>query len=522
MTEDTPLYVGVEWLGPYEKKLDPTLASNLAQFGSNGSVAPTGTGNSSTNEYVEALEGVLTTATTMDFTGRQTIVLLTDGTFSGDDREHILSALLGLCLSKAEVYVILCNQDRDNADVQRGFQFWQSHTRAVYDIDAIAGWLPDVARDISGGSLPVGIQTTPNGVRVSGWLTTTDETLLPAVPGDVSSVSAYILNIPLTESRPFYVWRQSFSADAHFLLEEGTNNLFSTGNLSIAPRPSCIPHNEICIRHEGRSVGFYWAEFTRPNVSMQITPSVSINNESASIEVTLDNVLPAWAPCYQVQLTSEGSSDQSDFDTDLRAHLIWTPSAGEPREQGYVSLLTSAEILDREACRLQVVFEPHPVNNHVQASRLDGIPYTHSMEFQFQYAQEAPEVLLCTSKNRSEISLVNSDPTLRDERGQAADGGSLQCPTPQESPLHFGSRECYISQVEYSDAQLSSALVASAQAEPGENHLVTVRVQMYGFLWKPQQCGYQTLIFRWPESSNTHAITWVWEYDNSSWNLWQQ
>lgn len=539
------LYFGVDWFGPHpdEPVLSPTSVSDLVEQGGALSVLPEEEdfGGSLTNECEEALRQVRETESFAQEQAiqEQAIVLLTDGTFAdaASEEEAISHELLPLLQEdEVDVYVVICNDSSEEAE---GRAFWEDRTGVmVYDNDKIEDWLPDLTQELMGGFLPMGSRTTPDSVWRSGWLTTSVRTTtpiaIPEVPGDVYRVTAGIVAIPSSEEEPSFGWRQ-LNGDFNFerLNEWPWPNTYTTYNVPMIPDPPCDPHRELTIRPRVESLGFYWAKFSRFQVSVGITSPISINNEQVDIEFSLEGISSEWAPCYRVEPNAlEGEfGDRERSDNGLKTFITWHPSddsSGEVCAWANILLTHDSDSVHTESFPLRVMLSPLPPDEETEVL---AYPYQAGdtqwqaqfrLDFQFQHLPEGehPDVFLCTLKSQDDIEAANHDQDLRSARGTDDQNCNLECPVPQQPQRTLvgpavGDLHCY--QVSDDDPlPLSHQHHASIRPIDGGYQLI-----MYKFLWEQTHCGYQTIVFRWPESSDTLETTTIWEYSGDNRWTWQ-
>lgn len=358
---------------------------------------------------------------------------------------------------------------------------------------------------------------TSEGVRVSGWLAKDGQTNLGVVaPGDVLTVSASILFLGpnLTGRGVSYLKMSGFQGDSHEL-QRATGwpweNLWAVSEWQ-KPREKCACYEQMVIETSAPSLGYYWVEFARPEVSLSWQPVESTNNATTSITITLS--VPAvgeheqalWSPCYAVSASGEGSmTGTGTFSgSPLTTVLTWHP--GQREELGPRSVTgtlclkmvgkTPPEEIRTWGLPLRIKYSP----TLSKVSRLSHTTEAYSIPVAFLAGSTYPSVDLCTQRTVTELEQIN----VQCDFGRDPQQRDLECPLPVHERSE--SLHCYTIPITQT-VTLSSACVAALRPD-GRGFILEGYQYVFDSSPTTCRCAYHTIIFRWQDSDWIQGASW--------------
>lgn len=452
------------------------------------------------NEYEKALREANEIGKGFD---EHIIILFTDGTFSGGNEEeerlktaYEISRLLPKT-GRAKLFLVICNHN-GLSDSDR--KWWEERANRIYDLKEKVEWLPSLVEEQIGWSL--------SNQNIGGWFTHTREIALPPIPGDAEKVEINMVVIsPVVPFQGQPQYRLAPNGGDYNFMKQTSLNIYSTGGIPLSPIGNCDHHSNTIIL-PSENTGLYTIEIERPRPSMIITPGISVNNEPVTIQVQLlDIPSPAWSSCYRTDFKIEGGivEQQEEIDmSSLSANYVWRPSdANYPRTitGTFVLKTTKGEVIKSIDFGVEVKFRPRitKVRSFPCDSGSSWYQTQFIYEFPVQYLPNSfPRVFLCTPKNPNEIRRVNNDEDAQRARGKDRSHDDLTCPVPDD---RIFSSYCYRVPA---DAECLSAQRPAVIYQQESKFAL----KMYRFLFLPEQCEYRTVIFKWPEASDTIPTTW--------------
>lgn len=517
--QDSPFLVSeIFFPNPDKGYISPALASEVWRKLREQEVRIEESGK---NEYEQALDQV---SRKCEREPRNIVLVLTDGTYSSDDKEkqrkeeqELKESLQRLTQQKgAEVYLILCRH-RKPPEPWKALEV-TAMLSGTYELDDWPEWVDDLGNALFGEWLK------EENIR-SGWITSTSTAV--TLPGDTITFSVDL--IPL-----------NFNAEAWIDYMGNRHPLMATDAMILSLKEGFVHSHpdDGCEPLEGRltlkdSIGLYLVKTYRTPPVKEDWVGTSVNYQSATLTISL-KTSPDFDPskfirCYSgIELISEIAAASGQFQTS-RSTLEWRPPAHtEPGDYPGTLYLKNHEgrILAEHSITLPVRLQPTPSHRSATAvsdsSQTDQKIYRMNFEYNYVPPEVRPQIFLCSAHTPTETEQINRN--LSCGKASCCIGGDkcdVLCPTPIPCPSEVSSFCSNCVPVVFDNLCASQRIAVASQHPNPPQYTQTYTVTLYECLVKEngRKCDYTGLVFFWPEGPKAVATPHYFKRSGNTWIL---